>query len=98
MNLDFSDPKIKTLEEVVSIVGELKSGGKTIVLCHGVFDLIHPGHIRHFQAARREGDVLIVTLTPDKYVGKGPGRPVFNQDLRAESLAALSCVDCVAIN
>ncbi len=69
MNLDFSDPKIKTLEEVVSIVGELKSEGKTIVLCHGVFDLIHPGHIRHFQAARREGDVLIVTLTPDNYVG-----------------------------
>jgi rfaE bifunctional protein nucleotidyltransferase chain/domain len=98
MNLDFSDPKIKTLEEVVSIVGELKSEGKTIVLCHGVFDLIHPGHIRHFQAARREGDVLIVTLTPDKYVGKGPGRPVFNQALRAESLASLSCVDCVAIN
>jgi rfaE bifunctional protein nucleotidyltransferase chain/domain len=98
MNLDFSDSKIKTLEDLASLVGDLKSEGKTIVLCHGVFDLIHPGHIRHFQAARREGDVLVVTLTPDKYVGKGPGRPVFNQDLRAETLASLSCVDHVAIN
>ena len=98
MNLDFSDPKIKTLEELTPIVAGLKSGGKTIVMCHGVFDLIHPGHIRHFQAAKREGDVLIVTLTPDEFVGKGPGRPVFNQALRAESLASLACVDFVGVN
>lgn len=98
MSLNFSDPKIKTLKELASLVGALKSEGKTVVLCHGVFDLIHPGHIRHFQAARREGDVLLVTLTPDKYVGKGPGRPVFNQALRAESLASLACIDHVAIN
>ncbi len=98
MNLDFSDPKIKKLEELTSLVGALKSEGKTIVMCHGVFDLIHPGHIRHFQAAKREGDVLIVTLTPDEFVGKGPGRPVFNQALRAEFLASLACVDYVAIN
>ena len=98
MNLDFSDPKVKTLEEVSSLVGALKSEGKTIVMCHGVFDLIHPGHIRHFQAAKREGDVLVVTLTPDEFVGKGPGRPVFSQTLRAEFLASLACVDYVAIN
>lgn len=98
MNLDFSDPKIKTLEELTSLVDALKSEGKTIVMCHGVFDLIHPGHIRHFQAAKREGDVLVVTLTPDEFVGKGPGRPVFNQALRAEFLASLACVDYVGIN
>jgi cytidyltransferase-like protein len=62
-----------------------------------VFDLLHPGHIRHLEAARREGDVLVVTITPDRYVNKGPGRPVFNQRLRAESLAALGAVDHVGI-
>jgi rfaE bifunctional protein nucleotidyltransferase chain/domain len=98
MSLDFSDPKIKTIEELAPLVRDLKSEGKTIVLCHGVFDLIHPGHIRHFRAAKGEGDVLIVTLTPDEFVGKGPGRPVFGQALRAEFLASLSCVDQVAIN
>lgn len=98
MNLEHRDPKIKTLEELASLVGGLKSEGKTIALCHGVFDLIHPGHIRHFQAAKRQGDVLIVTLTPDEHVGKGPGRPVFSQALRAEFLASLACVDHVAIN
>jgi rfaE bifunctional protein nucleotidyltransferase chain/domain len=98
MPLDFTDPKIKTIEDLASLVGDLQSKGKTVVHCHGVFDLIHPGHIRHFQAARRQGDVLIVTLTADEHVGKGPGRPVFNQALRAESLASLACVDHVAIN
>ena len=66
--------------------------------CHGVFDLLHPGHIRHFEAARRHGDVLVVTLTPDHFVAKGPGRPVFNERLRSESIAALECVDFVAVN
>ncbi len=90
--------KIKTLDELANIVQNLKSKGKTVVHCHGVFDLLHPGHIRHFEGAKREGDVLVVTLTKDEYVGKGPGRPVFNQRLRAESIAALQCVDYVAIN
>lgn len=90
--------KIKTLDELADIIQELKSKGYTIVHCHGVFDLLHPGHIQHFEAAKREGDILIVTVTPDEYVGKGPERPVFNQRLRAKSLAALQCVDYVAIN
>jgi len=90
--------KIKTLEELSNIVTSLKREGKTIVQCHGVFDLLHPGHIRHFEAAKREGDVLIVTLTKDIYVAKGPGHPVFNQSLRAESVAALESVDYVVIN
>jgi cytidyltransferase-like protein len=59
---------------------------------------MHPGHIKYFQAAKRMGDCLIVTISPDVYVDKGPGRPVFSQNLRAESIAALECVDYVAIN
>ncbi len=90
--------KIKTLDELSNIISALKQDGKTIVQCHGVFDLLHPGHIRHFEAARQEGAVLLVTVTKDAYVVKGPGRPVFNQHLRAESIAALGCVDYVAIN
>lgn len=87
--------KISELEE--ALVDE-KARGKTIVLCHGVFDLMHPGHIRHLGLAKREGDVLVVTVTPDVYVNKGPGRPVFNERLRAESIAALEDVDYVAVN
>lgn len=90
--------KILALEDLAERVVTLKAAGKKIVLCHGCFDLMHPGHIKYFQASKKMGNILVVTLTPDIYVDKGPGRPVFNQDLRAESIAALECVDFVAIN
>ncbi|MDD4203279.1 MAG: PfkB family carbohydrate kinase [Candidatus Omnitrophica bacterium] len=90
--------KIKDIEELAKITAKLSKQGKKIILSHGVFDLLHPGHIRHFEAAKKHGDILIVTITKDEHVNKGPGRPVFNQRLRAESIAALSCVDYVAIN
>lgn len=90
--------KIKTLDELSDIIHALKEEGNCIVHCHGVFDLLHPGHIQHLEAAKRQGNVLIVTVTPDEYVGKGPGRPVFSQRLRAESIASLQSVDYVAIN
>jgi rfaE bifunctional protein nucleotidyltransferase chain/domain len=90
--------KIFELEELSEEVQRLRSEGKKIVHCHGCFDLMHPGHIKHFQAAKEMGDVLVVTVTPDIYVDKGPDRPVFNETLRAESIAALECVDYVAIN
>ena len=90
--------KIKLLDELPVILEWHKAGGKKIVHCHGVFDLMHPGHVRHFQAAKALGDIFVVTITPDKYVNKGPGRPVFTEELRAESVAALECVDYVAIN
>jgi rfaE bifunctional protein nucleotidyltransferase chain/domain len=77
---------------------QLKTKGKTVVHCHGCFDLMHPGHIKYFQAASQMGDILVVTITPDQYIDKGPGRPVFDQVLRAESIAALECVDYVSIN
>lgn len=69
-----------------------------IVHCHGVFDLFHEGHLRHLEAAKKFGDILVVTVTPDEYVNKGPGRPRFNSKSRAEMLAALEMVDYVAIN
>lgn len=90
--------KVVTLDELAVIVGTLKSDSKKVVQCHGVFDMLHPGHIRHFEAAKKQGDVLVVTLTPDIHVNKGPGRPIFNQDLRADSVAALQVVDFVTIN
>ena len=79
-------------------VADLKRKGKRIVQCHGVFDLLHIGHIQHLEQAKKLGDVLVVTLTPDKHVNKGPHRPIFAQDLRAQAIAALDCVDYVAIN
>jgi len=90
--------KFKSLDEVCAIAEDLRKQGKAVVQCHGVFDLLHPGHIRHLESAKRQGDVLVVTVTRDEHVGKGPGRPVFGQQLRVESLAALECVDYVALN
>jgi rfaE bifunctional protein nucleotidyltransferase chain/domain len=71
---------------------------KRLVLCHGCFDVLHLGHVRHFLAAKELGDWLAVTVTSDRFVGKGDGRPVFNQAERAEMVSHLRCVDFVAIN
>ncbi len=86
------------LDRLAHEVRRAQAAGKTVVLCHGVFDLLHIGHIRYLRAAKEHGDLLVVTVTPDEYVDKGPGRPAFNQDLRVEGLAALDCVDYVAVN
>ncbi|MGA9755463.1 MAG: adenylyltransferase/cytidyltransferase family protein [Desulfobaccales bacterium] len=90
--------KVFSLGELSRRIAKLKKQGKTIVHCHGCFDLMHPGHIKYLQAAKQMGNILVVTLSPDKYVDKGLGRPVFSEKLRAECLAALECVDYVAIN
>lgn len=90
--------KILPLEELAERIRVLKSQGKIVVHCHGCFDLMHPGHIKYFQAAKRMGAILVVTVSPDKYIDKGPNRPVFNETLRTESIAALECVDFVAVN
>ena len=93
-----SEIKILSLEEIETEASRCHKDGKRIVLCHGTFDLLHAGHIRHLKSARKEGDILFVTVTSDQQVNKGPGRPVFHELLRAENLAALTCVDFVAIN
>ncbi len=90
--------KILCIDKLARKLGSLKRQGRKIVHCHGCFDLMHPGHIKYFQASKKMGDVLVVTVTPDIYLDKGPGRPVFHEGLRAESIAALECVDFVAIN
>ncbi|OIQ03332.1 MAG: cytidyltransferase [Zetaproteobacteria bacterium CG06_land_8_20_14_3_00_59_53] len=90
--------KIISLKQMAEQCEKLKSDGNSVVLCHGTFDLMHIGHVRYLQRARQEGAVLLVTVTADEFVNKGPGRPVFNEQLRAESLASLACVDFVAIN
>lgn len=90
--------KIKKIDEIAAILESFRNQGKKIVHCHGVFDLLHPGHIKHFEAAKKMGDVLVVTLTRDEHVNRGPGRPIFNQNLRAESIAAIGCVDFVSVN
>ena len=90
--------KIVSIENLKKIVSKLKAKRKKIVLCHGVFDLLHIGHIKHFKEAKNLGDILIVTLTPDKFVHKGPNKPVFNEKLRLEAIAALDVVDFVVLN
>ncbi|MEQ8666527.1 MAG: PfkB family carbohydrate kinase [Rhodospirillales bacterium] len=92
-----SEHKIKTLDELSALAGDCRQNGKRVVLCHGMFDLVHLGHIRHFKEARDQGDVLFVTTTADRFANKGPGRPVFPEQLRLENLAALEVVDYVAI-
>lgn len=91
--------KIGTVREIAAIIADLRTREeKKIVLCHGVFDLLHIGHIRYMEQARTMGDVLVVTITPDRYVDKGPHRPAFTESLRAEAVASLNCVDYVAVN
>ena len=80
------------------LVKKHKLNGQKTVLCHGVFDLLHLGHIKHFEEAKKKCDILIVSLTCDKFVFKGPDRPKFNQNERMEALAALQIVDFVILS
>lgn len=77
---------------------KLKREGKVIALCHGVFDLVHPGHVIHLQQAKQMADILIVSITSAEYVRKGPGRPYFNDEMRLKVLEALECVDYVMLS
>jgi rfaE bifunctional protein kinase chain/domain/rfaE bifunctional protein nucleotidyltransferase chain/domain len=90
--------KLLDLDTLIKKIKKEKKKKKKIVLCHGVFDLIHIGHIKHFQSAKKFGDILVVTVTEDKYVNKGPGKPLFNSKLRSEFLSSLEVVDYVAIS
>lgn len=91
--------RVLTDDEAAAFVAQARSAGRRIVLTTGVFDLLHPGHVRYLQDARGLGDVLIVGLNADESVrrNKGPGRPITPQAERAEVLAALSSVDAVVI-
>ena len=89
--------KILAFDEAAAIFDRERLAGRRVVQCHGTFDLIHPGHIVHLEEARALGDLLVVTITDEKHVNKGPGRPCFNDTLRARTLAALECVDYLVL-
>ena len=89
--------KIVSVAELAALTRQLRRDRQVVVQAHGTFDLLHLGHVRHLEAARSLGDVLVVTITADRFVNKGPGRPVFTEALRAEMLAALHLVSYVAI-
>ena len=82
-----------------AFAGQARDAARTVVFTNGVFDLLHPGHVRYLQEARALGDLLIVGLNADESVrrNKGPERPLTPQHERAELLAALACVDAVVI-
>lgn len=82
----------------ISEIKNLKKDKKKIVLCHGVFDLVHPGHIIHFEEAKKMGDILVVSVTAAKYVRKGPGRPYFDDEMRLKFLSAIECIDYVMLS
>ncbi|MEK6800233.1 MAG: PfkB family carbohydrate kinase [Planctomycetota bacterium] len=90
--------KILDLDALLAVVRDSRAAGMSIVQCHGCFDIVHPGHVRYLEFARKQGDVLIVSLTGDLDVNKGSQRPYIPQDLRAENLAALMFVDYVYVN
>ncbi|MDB9774817.1 PfkB family carbohydrate kinase [Vicingaceae bacterium] len=93
-----SRAKVKSKEELADVIKKLKESGKTVVQCHGCFDIIHPGHVRYLEQSKKFGDVLVVSLTPDKYILKGDDRPYMPQELRVNSMAALEIVDYVCLD
>jgi rfaE bifunctional protein nucleotidyltransferase chain/domain len=90
---------VKTRSEAAALARALQSQGKTVVFTNGVFDILHPGHLRYLQQARALGDALIIGLNADASVrrNKGPERPINPEAERAEVLEALECVDAVAV-
>ena len=92
-------PKIKSARKLKPLLARLQRQGHRIVFTNGCFDLIHIGHLRYLQSARRRGDRLVVGINSDRSVRriKGPLRPLLPQKERAEVLAALECVDFVTI-
>jgi D-glycero-beta-D-manno-heptose 1-phosphate adenylyltransferase len=91
--------KIVSREKLLKVAGLQKAAGKTIVFANGAFDLLHVGHVRYLEAARREGDWLAVGVNSDRSVrrGKGKGRPILPEAERAEIVSALACVDAVVL-
>ncbi|MCG3137107.1 MAG: Bifunctional protein HldE [Phycisphaerae bacterium] len=96
MNRRYLD-KILTDAQLTAWVERIRAAGQRIVLCHGCFDIVHPGHIRHLEFARRHGEQLLVSISGDAVIDKAAERPYIPQELRAENLAALEMVDAVFI-
>jgi len=90
--------KISNIDKITKILKKNKKLNKKSVMCHGVFDVVHPGHIRHLAYAKSIADVLIVSITEDKAIKKGIDRPHIPSNLRALNLAAFEMVDYVIID
>jgi D-beta-D-heptose 7-phosphate kinase / D-beta-D-heptose 1-phosphate adenosyltransferase len=90
---------VLSIDDLATLVAGARRAGKRVVFTNGVFDLLHPGHLRYLQASRRHGDLLVVAVNSDRSVRaiKGKSRPVTPEHERAEMLAALSCVDAVTV-
>ena len=100
MTTEFFDKykfKIKKRTELIDLVGNVPRKRK-VILCHGVFDVVHPGHIRHLAYAKTKAEILIVSITTDKHIKKGVYRPHIPETLRALNLAAFEMVDYVLID
>lgn len=91
---EFFKRKIKTVDDLIEVLGPFPRD-KKVILCHGTFDIVHPGHIRHLLYAKSKGDILVVSITGDVHVTKDNYRPYVPQDLRQLNLAALEFVDYV---
>src|SRR5688572_1357380 len=89
--------KIKTVEELKALLGK-RPRRKRVIMCHGVFDVVHPGHVRHLLYAKTKADVLVASITADRHISKGQHRPHVPQDLRALNLAAFEMIDYVIID
>jgi bifunctional ADP-heptose synthase (sugar kinase/adenylyltransferase) len=89
--------KIKTPEELRQIIGP-PPRDQRVIMCHGVFDVVHPGHVRHLLYAKSKADILVTSITADRHITKGIDRPHVPQDLRAVNLAAFEMVDYVVID
>jgi rfaE bifunctional protein nucleotidyltransferase chain/domain len=93
--------KITTAQRLRMVLDEVArafdASHRRVVLAHGCFDILHPGHLRHLEYAKAQGDVLVVSVTTDAWVNKGPGRPYVPDHLRADVLAALTIVDYVTL-
>ncbi|PYM80607.1 MAG: ADP-heptose synthase [Candidatus Rokuibacteriota bacterium] len=89
--------KVKTVEELCKLIGP-RPRARKVIMCHGVFDIVHPGHVRHLIYAKSKGDVLVVSVTADEHIAKGNVRPYVPETLRAINLAAFEMVDYVIID
>src|SRR5882762_8532059 len=89
--------KIKTVDELKKLLGP-RPRKKRVIMCHGVFDVVHPGHVRHLLYAKTKADILVASITADRHISKGTHRPHVPQDLRAVNLAAFEVVDYVVID
>jgi rfaE bifunctional protein nucleotidyltransferase chain/domain len=91
--------RLLTVDEAAALAGQIRQHGGVVVFTNGVFDLLHPGHVRYLEDARALGSALIVAVNSDRSVraNKGPGRPVNTEQERAEVLLGLHCVDAAVI-